>query len=51
MIIIERKRNLINQEKIKRIANIMDSKKKMIETNEISVSISFVEEFIKNMYI
>jgi hypothetical protein len=29
----------------------MDSRKKMIETDEISVSTSFVEEFIKIMYI
>jgi hypothetical protein len=29
----------------------MDSRKKMIKTDEISVSISFVEEFIKDMYI
>jgi hypothetical protein len=46
MIIIDRKRNLMNQKKIKRIVNMMDSRKKMIETDEISVLISFVEEFI-----
>jgi hypothetical protein len=37
----------MSQKKIKKIANIIDSRKKMIETDEISVLISFVEEFIK----
>jgi hypothetical protein len=42
----------MSQKKIKRIANMMDSRKKMIETDEISVLISFIEEFIlKYVYI